>query len=391
MVNHDGICIRKPVKGVKCKEEHWDEAKQRMKSNSKEDIYNNFNEFNFEIHNVSTRLNDLWARSFVKTTELTKELIIETILNKSAKSNDDELGLIDGYERFIEQNRSHRAPRTIIGYGTTLNVLKDFKEMTNFNDKLSNIDMLFFDQFRNYCFEVREFKNNTFSKTMNNLKSFMNWAQERAYHNNNSFRKFKAYEENIEVIYLTPKELMKLYTMDFEKKSHEKARDIYCFACFTGLRYSDLANLNSSKIHEDFIKLNVTKTKSKDLIIPLIKQAKEILNKYSGTILSPLPMISSQKLNEYIKEACEIAEIDTPITITRYSGSKRIEKTLPKYKLITLHTGRKTFVTNSLLLGMSPYQVKEITGHKSDSAFRKYVNISKEEKINKLNSAWKNL
>lgn len=391
MVNHNGICIRKPVKGVKTLEEQWDLIKQKIKSNLKEEDYNYFSEFNFEINNVATRLNNLWGRSFVNKTEITKELIIETILNTSTKPDEGELGLIDGFERFIAQNKSHRAPRTIIGYGTTLNVFKDYKKLNKFDDKLSNIDMHFFDHFRNYCFGTRGFKNNTFSKTINNLKSFMNWSQKRGYHSNNTFRDFKAPEESIEVIYLTPKELMKLYTTKFERSSLEKAKDVYTFSCFTGLRYSDLSNLNSSKIHEDHIIINVTKTKAKDLIIPLIKQAKEILIKYSDTRLSPLPMISSQKLNEYIKEACKVAEINTPITITRYSGNKRIEKTVPKYELITLHTGRKTFVTNSLSLGMSPFQVKEITGHLSDSAFKKYVNVSNEDKIKQLNSAWEKL
>ena len=394
MVNHNGECIRKPVKGVKMLEQHWDVTKQKVISNNKSSDYNNSSEFNFEISAITNRLNNLWAKSFVNEKEITSEKIIDVILNKIKPEeidNEEEMDLIPGFEKFIEQNRSHRAARTITGYGTTLKVFTDFKKKTNYDTRLSNINMAFFDAFRNYCFEVKKFKNNTFAKTINNLKTFMNWAEDRELHSNPTFRKFKAPEEDIEVIFLTINELQILGNFKFKSKRLERARDIYCFACYTGLRFSDLTNLKPSNIYEDHLKINVTKTREKDLTIPLIKQAKAILRKYEDTANYPLPMISSQKLNEYIKDACEEAKINTLVTTTRYSGNKKIEETKFKYELLSLHTARKTFVTNSLVLGLSPFQVKEITGHKSDSSFRKYVHVSNEEKINQLNSAWDKL
>ena len=101
-----------------------------------------------------------------------------------------------------------------------------------------------------------------------------------------------------------------------------------------------------------------------------------ILNKYKDTIHHPLPKVSSQKLNSYIKECCECVGIDDPTTITHYSGNKSITKTLPKYQLITAHTARKTFVTNSILLGMNTQAIKKITGHKKETTFKKYFDIT---------------
>lgn len=391
MVNHDGNCIRKPVKGVKIFERDWDDRKERVLANKKEEPYNNFKEFNHEIQSISNRLSNLWARSFVNSIHISKQNIIEAIEAKDPNADKKELDLVSGFEYFIEQNRSHRAERTITGYGTTLGVFKSFKEHTGINDKLSNIDMHFFDQLRNYCFDVKEFKNNTFAKTINNLKTFMNWAKSRGYHSNNAYKDFRAPEEDVEIIYLDSVELMTLYNFEFKSKRLERAADVYLFSSFTGLRYSDLCNLKSSNIQDDWLKINVTKTRSKDLLIPLNKYAKAILEKYSESRFYPLPMISSQKLNTYIKEACEKAGIDKPTTITRYSGNKRIEKTVPKYSLITLHTGRKTFITNSLVLGMSPYHIKEISGHKSVKTFNKYLHISDSEKQSQLNKAWEKL
>ena len=101
-----------------------------------------------------------------------------------------------------------------------------------------------------------------------------------------------------------------------------------------------------------------------------------------------MPTISSQKFNKYIKECCKFVGIDTPTTITRYIGTRRIDKTVPKHELITSHTARKTFVTNSLILGMKEMVVRNITGHKKEESFRKYVQIAKDFKKQEMDNTW---
>lgn len=101
-----------------------------------------------------------------------------------------------------------------------------------------------------------------------------------------------------------------------------------------------------------------------------------------------MPIISGQKFNVYIKECCKIAGINTPTTISRFSGQKRIDKTVPKYELITSHTARKTFVTNSLILGMKEMVVRNITGHKKESSFKRYVKIAEDFKQQEMQDTW---
>ena len=181
---------------------------------------------------------------------------------------------------------------------------------------------------------------------------------------------------------------MTLYNYDFELEKHARVRDFYCFGCFTGLRFSDLKNLRPSNISENEIKLNIQKTKTIDHRIPLNEYAKAILKKYEDTIWEPLPVISSQKFNKFIKECCQIVKIDTPTSITRYIGTRRLDKTVPKYDLITSHTARKTFVTNSLMLGMKEMVVRNITGHKKEETFRRYVKIAESLKQEEMSKAW---
>ena len=70
-----------------------------------------------------------------------------------------------------------------------------------------------------------------------------------------------------------------------------------------------------------------------------------------------LPVISNQKMDEYLKELAELASINEPIHQTYYKGDKRIDEVTPKYALLGTHTGRRTFICNALALGIPPQVV----------------------------------
>ena len=218
----------------------------------------------------------------------------------------------------------------------------------------------------------------------------MNWAMDRGYHNNHAFKTFKAPERPKEIICLYKDELFQLYNHNFENKRLERVRDFYCFGCFTGLRFSDLIDLKREHIKGDEIQKVIVKTREFSRI-PLNKFALEILKKYQEIMPGPLPKISQQKFNQYIKECCEIAGLDSPVVVTKYSGGKVIQETFPKHQLITSHTARKTFTTNSLIFGMNEAVVKKITGHKKEENFRRYVNLAEDYIKEASNDAWNNV
>ena len=185
------------------------------------------------------------------------------------------------------------------------------------------------------------------------------------------------------VIFLTWEELMKVYNFDFSNKPYlDSVRDVFCFCCFTSLRYSDVANLKQSNIVDDTIQLTTIKT-ADTLSIELNKYSKAILDKHQGKEYAKdrvLPVISNQKMNEYLKKMAKACEIDSPITITTYKGTKRIETTLPKYKLISSHAGRRTFISNAIMLGIAPEIVMKWSGHSDYKAMKPYIEIANEAK-----------
>lgn len=107
------------------------------------------------------------------------------------------------------------------------------------------------------------------------------------------------------------------------------------------------------------------------------------LNHYSQTALAtyvhdpdPLPRISNQRLNDYIKELGYLAGIDRPVTRTWYVGGQRRDETLPRYQFLDTHTGRRTFICMALQLGIPPTTVMQWTGHSGYKAMQPYISAS---------------
>lgn len=154
--------------------------------------------------------------------------------------------------------------------------------------------------------------------------------------------------------------------------------------CFTGSRYSDVSNLKKTDIKENAIQITTIKT-TDSLIIN--NHSKSILEKYKGITFEnglALPVITNQKMNEYLKELMELAGIDEPIRETCYKGNQRIDTVIPKYALIGTHAGRRTFICNALSLGIPTQVVMKWTGHSDYKAMKPYIDIVDEIKISAM-------
>lgn len=91
-------------------------------------------------------------------------------------------------------------------------------------------------------------------------------------------------------------------------------------------------------------------------------------------------MVTNQRMNQWVKEVCFLAGIDTPITTVYYKGAERMEETHPKYELVGTHTGRRTFICNALTMGIPAATVMEWTGHSYYKAMKPYIKIADAEK-----------
>lgn len=387
-VSYNGNRIRRPVQGVRVLQNDWDQETGLVKKPKKKDFDNNHREFNTKIAEVKAKIGDINKYILLNKVRITDQFILDR-LYQSHKLGLDKKIFTDVFQEYLNVIKATSAKRTIMNKTTVLNFMIEFQTYLKTELYLSSFDKGLFEELRSYAYEEKKIGANYFAKINATIKTFLQWAYEKGLHDSLAFKKFSAPERETEVIYLTSDELRALVNYKFNSKRLEHVRDVYCFCCFTGLRISDAQNLKTTHIQDGQIVKSIMKTQTINSI-PLSQSAKAILEKYKGTIREPLPKISIQKFNLYLKECCELAKVDTPTTIVRFSGGERIEDTFPKFKLITSHTARKTFVTNSLILGMTEMVVRNITGHKKEESFRRYVKIADSIKKAELSKAWDN-
>jgi integrase len=80
-------------------------------------------------------------------------------------------------------------------------------------------------------------------------------------------------------------------------------------------------------------------------------------------------------MNDYIKELCKLAGFDEMLKVVYFVDNERKENVYPKYDLVGTHCGRRTFIVNSLYLGIPAEVVMKWTGHADYSAMKPYIKI----------------
>lgn len=234
-----------------------------------------------------------------------------------------------------------------------------------------------------------ELRNTTIAKNLAFFRWFLRWAHNKGYYEGKLHETFKPKLKGTDgnaktIIYLSWEELIALYSFEFpaHRPALPAVRDVFCFCCFTGLRYSDVAKLKKSDVRANHISVVTQKTVD-GLIIELNDYSRAILKKYEKVGLpdnKALPVISNDKMNEHLKVMGKLAGIDEPQRIIYFKGSTRHEEVLPKWAVLSTHCGRRTFIVNALRLGVPAEVIMKWTGHSDFKAMKPYVKIVDELK-----------
>jgi len=292
--------------------------------------------------------------------------------------------------KFIKEapNRKHLetgrklAPRSIVKYNATEAHLKAFAEEQKKKDyKLSEIDKTFYEKFVAYL-QGKKFTQNTVGKHIQVLKTMLGDIKM----NINDFTHFKSFSEDTDTIYLNETELQQLKDTNLPPYL-ERVRDCFLLLAWTGCRYSDLEKIGKTDIKDGFITFRQQKTNNK-VVIPLHPVVAEILEKYDYKLPEP---ITNQKFNEYIKEGCKRAKINSIETMTRTVGGKLETITFEKYDGVTSHTGRRSFATNMYKRNLPSYMIMSVTGHKTEKSFLKYIKVKQHEHAEMMKKVWEDI
>jgi len=370
----------------------WDESAQRVKAKTSNKQRQTASEINDALDELRTELQKIFKEYEVKeilpAPEELREAFNIKIKGESIKERDikaalDAVPAVSLWERFdefvnVNGRNNNWTKSTVAKVNVFGRHLKAFKEEVTFE----YLDERGIAEFLDYLQEKKGMRNSTLNKMYGILLWFMKWALNQGYHTNNAYDRFKPRYKKPEkpIVFLTIEELKKVAAIEIptEKQYLERVRDVFFFCCWTGLRHSDVYNLRKSNIKKDHIELTTIKT-SDTLRIDLNKHSRAILAKYADVVFpneKVLPVISNQKMNDYLKELGILAELTEPITQTYYCQRERIEETRPKHELLCTHTGRRSFICNALALGIPPQVVMKWTGHSDYSAMKPYIAVA---------------
>ena len=374
----------------------WDADKQRVKNGCSNKLKQSASEINASLLEYYTEIQSIFKRFEVEDVMPTPEQIKEAFnalhkpVSEEPKPKKEALpcDFFQVFDDFVEDcgRQNNWTDSTFEKFAAVKNHLTNFREGLTFE---------FFDErglndYVGYLRDVKEMRNTTIGKQLSFLKWFLRWAFKKGVHQNNAYDSYKPKLKSTQkkIIFLTWDELNRLreFKIPSNKQALERVRDVFLFQCFTGLRYSDVFNLRRSDIKGDHIEVTTVKT-SDSLIIELNNHSKAILDKYKDVTFENdkvLPVITNQKMNDYLKELAELAGIDEPIRQTYYKGNERIDEVTPKYALLGTHAGRRTFICNALALGIPPQVVMKWTGHSDYKAMKPYIDIADDIKANAM-------
>lgn len=327
------------------------------------------NNINRQLDNLKVSIDKEFNRQMSENGYATPEKIKNSIL-----------GIDKKYKTILEYFDSHNKQYSLkVGYTTsdiTYNrylLLRErletyIKTEYNLNDlPINEINPSFLDGF--YIFIRKEYHNahNNAVKALQRLRKIFHYARNTGLNIPDPFWDFKFGFENAHREFLSIEEIGRIYEKKFVTKRLEQVKDIFIFSCYTGLSYVDICNLRESNIRKsiDESMWIMSKRQKTDVQfnVLLLQVPLQIINKYKGTLIEGmvLPVISNQKMNEYLKEIADLCGIT---------------------KNLTFHMARHTFATTITLSNGVPIEtVSKMLGHKNIKTTQIYAKIT-DMKIN---------
>ena len=247
-------------------------------------------------------------------------------------------------------------------YITTIKHLKNYiKKIYNANDiSLTQINYNFIYNFSQFILLNTECTHNGMMKHIQRFKKITNFCIKNNYITKDPFVGFKISFKKTNRVYINKEELYILKNIKLNS-SLNKVRDIFLFACYTGLSYIDLYNLNIKNIQKGndglqwiYIKRHKTDIPSNVPILPYALYILDIYKKHKNTNRI-FPMISNQKTNKALKEIALLCNFN---------------------KKLTFHSARHTFATTITLTNGVPIEsVSKMLGHNNIKTTQIYARV----------------
>ncbi len=375
----------------------WDAANGVVKPNTKNAFGQGAGEINRQLSRLCSLVEEVLTRFELDNRRAPNAKEFKAAFDLAAGRTElpkEETDFYQTYDKFTEAEGYEKnwTEATFTKFASLRSHLKAWRSSLSLSD-FSKED--FADFVKAYLIKRQRMLNPSVDKNIGFLRWFLRWAAANGYYKGLAHLQYRPRLPGLdckEVIYLEWEELQSFLNFNFSAKnpSFAPVRDVFCFCCFTGLRYSDVAKLRRSDLHlqanPPYMVVITQKTNDR-LHIELNKYALAILNKYKDVRFPrslALPVVANATMNEHLHDAAEEAGLNEPVRIVQFCGNERIENVVPKHAVLTTHAGRRTFIVNGLRLGIPAPVIMEWTGHSDYKAMKPYIKIVDAAKIENM-------
>lgn len=262
-------------------------------------------------------------------------------------------------------------------YGRLSDLFKDFQGKNKY--KIKDLNKQKFEEFKSWLFNEKKYAATYALKKLSDLKTVCKEARALGIETSYDLADIKtkqvsAYEDDMDVIYLTLQDIEKIEKARLISTPHINARKWLIMSCFSGQRGNDLVSIthkNFKKHGNEYVINLIQKKGNKPVVIPVLPKVKAIYE-------TELPYhMTIKELNKYFKEIGKIAEVNDLILgrLQDKVTHRGVKKIRPKYKYLSSHIGRRSFASNHYGIIPTPI-IMQVTNHKKESTFLSYVNKS---------------
>lgn len=325
----------------------------------------------------------------VKPDEITKSWLKSVIVDYYEPKREKDNRVVFWIQKIINEAPSRENAKGGIGlskgritsWQRLLSLFEEFSKTKQY--KIYQIDLTKFKEFKVWLINDKGYSATYSMKKLSDLKTVLREAKNEGIETSADFdklptKKASAYDDDMDVITLSEKEILSIEKLDIKNDALINARKWLILACYTGQRGETLTR----RLNEDCFK-----QRGKDLIIRVIQRKGNkpvqipVLPKVRDIFEDGLPYsVSTQKLNKHFKTLGKMAKINVEVMgrleeSDNPMGKRGVKKLRPKWKYISTHIGRRTFA--SLHYGEIPTPIiMAVTGHKKESTFLTYINKS---------------
>ena len=302
------------------------------------------------------------------------------------------------FQHFIEKSANRTNPKTnqpiaagtLKGWKTNLKVFQEFEKYRRRQIQFEEIDFEFYTDLKAYLERECRYSLNTIGRFIKVMKIVLNDATAEGVNTSQKFKsaKFRTLSEVANAVFLNEAELREMQELDLStNKRLEAVRDWFLIGCWTGLRFSDWKKLTPESISDDGRTISVLMQKTqKEVSVPISPELAAIFEKYQTQEGQAFPkLISDQRFNDYLKEVAQMMESQRAVfSKERTKAGMKVSNQSEKWQLVSTHTARRSFATNMFNRGYPVPLIMSATGHKTESEFYRYIQITPNDKAEQL-------